>query len=279
MKRMTIAAIAAASTIAPAFADTSVEIPFIAEVAGQPLACGQSYPDLGSAATTAQMLDYRLYVSDPVLIAGDGSRVPLALEQDGVWQVGQTALLDFEDGSASCVNGTPQMNQSLRGTVPEGDYTGLEFRIGVPFAQNHLDPVLAPSPLNLTGMFWNWQGGYKFIKIEFAPDGMAADSKGWTLHLGSTGCASSDKTVAPAQACANPNVVSVSLPGFDPASNSVVIDPAPVVAGADLTTNAPDTSAGCMSSPEDSDCDTAMPRLGLPFNDLPAGDQQLVTLR
>lgn len=274
-----IVAAAAALFAVPAFADMTVEIPFTAEVDGQPFACGQSYTGLGSAGTSAQMLDYRLYVSNPVATAADGTRVPLVLTQDGIWQNGQTALLDFEDGVTSCTNGTPQMNTTLRGTLPDGDYKGLEFEIGVPFEQNHLDPALSPSPLNVTGMFWNWRGGYKFVKIEFAPEGGTADTNAWTLHLGSTGCESSDKTVAPTAACANPNVMQISLPDFDLASGSVVIDPAPVVAGADLTTNVPDTSAGCMSNPNDPDCNTVLPRLGLTFNDFPAEAQQLVTMR
>lgn len=278
MKRIILAA-SAALFAAPAFADMTVEIPFAAEVGGQPFACGQVYSGLGSADTSAHMLDYRLFVSNPVAIAADGSRAPLTLAQDGVWQDGQTALLDFEDGVTSCTNGTPQMNTTLRGTLPDGDYVGLEFEIGVPFDRNHLDPALAPSPLNVSGMFWNWRGGYKFIKIEFAPVDTAADTAAWTVHLGSTGCQSSDKTVAPAAACANPNVVHVSLPAFDFKTSTVIIDPAPVVAGANLTTNVPDTSAGCMSSPKDPDCNTVLPRLGQAFNEFAAEPQQLVTMR
>ena len=34
--------------------------------------------------------------------------------------------------------------------------------MGVPFESNHRDSTIAPSPLNITAMFWNWQGGYKF---------------------------------------------------------------------------------------------------------------------
>jgi hypothetical protein len=59
----------------------------------------------------------------------------------------------------------------------------------------------------------------------------------------------------------------------------VVIDPAPVVAGADLTQNTAETSPGCMSFPNDPDCDTVLPRLGLAFNAFPAGTQLLVSAR
>lgn len=58
----------------------------------------------------------------------------MTLDQDGAWQLGDLALLDFEDASGACANGTAGMNTTLRGTVPEGEYTGLSFTIGVPCA-------------------------------------------------------------------------------------------------------------------------------------------------
>lgn len=279
----------------PALADMTVAIPFVAEVGGQAFGCAQTYEGLGSTGVQAQMLDYRLFVSAAHLIAADGTRVPVTLEQDGAWQLGSVALLDFEDATGSCANGTPQVNSTLRGTVPDGAYHGLEFEIGVPFEMNHGDPTTAASPMNLTAMFWNWRGGYKFIKIEFAPvmgHGMNADTQthsegatghggpgGWMLHLGSTMCASAEATSAPGAACGNPNHVVVSLPEFVVGQSSVVIDPAAVVAGADLTTNTPETSPGCMSFPNDPDCNTVLPALGLSFNEFAAGAQQLVSMR
>jgi uncharacterized repeat protein (TIGR04052 family) len=85
------------------------------------------------------------------------------------WQHAGTALLDFEDGRAACANGTAPMNTALRDTVAAGDYTGVAFKAGVPFEMNHGDPTTAPSPLNLTSMFWNWRGGYKFVRIDMVP--------------------------------------------------------------------------------------------------------------
>ncbi len=291
MQRFLLAA-CAALIAGPALADMTVEIPFAAEIAGTPFACAASYPGLGAAGTEVGVLDFRLFVSAVRLIAADGSRVPAALAQDGAWQVEDVALLDFEDASGFCANGTPQMNRVLRGTVPEGSYRGLAFELGVPFARNHGDPTVAPPPLNLTAMFWNWRGGYTFAKIEFLPAAAmtaagAAQAegpghggpKGWMLHLGSTMCAAADATTPPAAPCANPNRVAVELPDFVPCASVVVIDPAPVVAGADLTFNTPDTSLGCMSFPNDPDCNTVLPRLGLAFNAFPAEVQRLVALR
>jgi uncharacterized repeat protein (TIGR04052 family) len=188
--------------------------------------------------------------------------------------------------------------------VPDGNYKGLAFDIGVPFVQNHGDATLAASPLNLTAMFWTWQAGYKFIKIDLATSGqplpapmkMVADGatdhsatmkddgpKGWSLHLGSTGCASDSRTPPPMAECANPNLVAVRLDGFMPGMDgmdTVVIDPAPVLAGANVDVNAPETAAGCMSFPKDDDCPPVMSALGLPYDGAAAaGPQQLVTLR
>jgi len=293
MKRFLLAA-TAALVAGPALADMTVEIPFTAEIAGAPFACTASYTDLGSAATEVQLLDFRLFVSSANLIAADGTRVPVALDQDGAWQIETIALLDFEDGTGSCANGTPQVNTTLRGTVPDGEYRGLEFEVGVPFDWNHGDPTTAPAPLNLTAMFWNWRGGYKFVKIEFAPVmamGMNAARAthseghghggpgGWMLHLGSTMCAAPEATTPPSEACANPNRVAVALPDFVPGESRVVIDPAAVVAGADLTQNTAETSPGCMSFPNDPDCNTVLPQLGLAFNAFPAEEQLLVSMR
>lgn len=76
-----------------------------------------------------------------------------------------------------------------------------------------------------------------------------------------------------------PNTLSLKVDGFDPAKNVLVVDPAPVVADADLTVNAPETSPGCMSFPDDGDCMTVMAKLGLPYMDVAAGQQSLITAR
>jgi len=264
----------------PAFADQSVSINFVAEIGGKPFSCTETYDGLGSTDASVAGTDYRMFVSAPALVRADGSLQPIALEQDGKWQLDDVALLDFEDGAAGC-NGTgnPDMNTSLRGTVPEGEYQGLAFTVAVPFDKNHGDPTLAPAPLNATSMFWNWQNGYRFVRIDMVPtDKKEGGPKGWFLHLGSTMCAAQSKTEAPS-ACANPNHMPVLFTEFDPATHVVVVDPASVVVGADLRINAPETSPGCMSFPGDSDCLTVMEKLGLPYGDIPAGTQQLITVR
>jgi uncharacterized repeat protein (TIGR04052 family) len=291
MTRFPFAALAAL-VATPALADMTVSIPFAAEIGGKPFSCAETFAGLGSTAAEAQAVDFRLFVSEAALVKADGSLQSIALEQDGQWQLEGLALLDFEDASGACANGTAGVNTTLRGTVPDGKYTGLAFTIGVPFEQNHVDPTVSAAPLNTTAMFWNWQGGYKFVRIDLVPTaimGMTEDAgaeagmghgnaKGWFLHLGSTMCDAASKTEAP-KACANENRMAIRLEGFDPAANTVVIDPAPVLAEADLMENAPETSPGCMSFPKDADCMTVMGKLGLPYMEVPAGAQSLVSMR
>ena len=284
-----------------AHADQPVTINFAAEIGGKPFSCAESYEGLGAANTTVTGTDYRLFIHDAALVRADGGVQAITLDQDGKWQLETLALLDFEDGSHGCSgSGNADLNTSLHGTVPAGDYVGLTFTLGVPFGQNHIDPTLSSAPLNTTGMFWNWQNGFRFVRIDMVPvatemGGTAHGSEaaapaaegghgergmtpGWFLHLGSTQCAAESRTEAPS-ACANPNRVTVTFTDFNPASNVVVIDPAPVVADADLTVNAPDTSPGCMSFPGDSDCNTVMSRLGLPFDGIAASEQLLLSVR
>ena len=164
---LAIAIILGASSQVRAQSDTKeVAINFAGSVGESEFVCGQSYEGIGVSESTITPSDFRFYVSDVALIDEDGNAVPLKLEQDGKWQYQNTALLDFEDGTNSCDNGTTEVNTTVVGTVPEGNYQGLQFTMGVPEDLNHEDAAIAPSPLNLTSMWWNWQGGYKFLRVE-----------------------------------------------------------------------------------------------------------------
>ena len=264
----------------------TVTIQFEGVVADAPFACGQAY-ELGTPATTMTPLDFRFYVSEVALIDTDGNVVPLVLEQDGQWQHQDVALIDFEDRSGACANGTPETRTEVIGSVPAGDYTGVQFILGVPFGLNHVDSTLAPSPLNLTSMWWNWNFGYKFARIDLAPATAAtqasADSagthakqhaeefNGFAIHLGSVGC-QMDATQAPV-VCSQPNRAEVILTDFDPTTDVIVADLAALVSQTNLAENQVDTAVGCMSSPTDGDCAGIMQNLGLPFNDQPVREQ------
>jgi uncharacterized repeat protein (TIGR04052 family) len=269
-----------------------VTVRFAAQVNGQAFACGQSYAGVGITRSSITPSDFRFFVSDIALVDDTGRAVTVTLAQDGVWQLDNIALLDFENGSGPCRNGTTGMNAEVRGTVPAGRYVGLRFTLGVPFARNHGDPTVALSPLNLTAMFWNWQGGYKFVKFDTASNGLqaapsaagaghgGAAASGFSVHLGSTVCAAASRTEAPKAECANPNRVAVTLERFDVARQTVVADIGAVLAGANVDINAPGTSPGCMSFPGDADCPPVMGALGLAYGGASApGPQRLFTVR
>ena len=294
-----VAVLLAACTTAPtpteassAAAPQAVTVRFAAQINGQPFSCGQSYASVGTTRSTVTPSDYRFYVSDVSLVDEAGRAVQVTLAQDGVWQLDNIALLDFENGSGPCRNGTTGINTEVRGSVPAGRYVGLRFTLGVPFARNHGDPTVASSPLNLTAMFWNWQGGYKFVKFDTASSSLQAApatagaghggtaASGYSVHLGSTMCAAASHTEAPKAECANPNRVTVAFDRFDAAKQIVVADIGAVLANANVDVNAPNTSPGCMSFPGDADCPPVMSALGLAYGGAAApGPQRLFSIR
>jgi uncharacterized repeat protein (TIGR04052 family) len=247
----------------PSAADRAVTINFRATVGRQPFVCGTKYPGLGRTGAEAWATEFRFFVHDVVLFRADGSAEPVTLEQDGRWQAGGIALLDFEHGEGPCSNGTPEERHMMTGTVPAGDYTGVRFTVGVPFEQNHLELATQPSPLNLSRMFWSWSTGYKFMRVDLRaqrPD--TAATVPWMIHLGSTGCSPTGAGVSPSR-CVQENRAVIALDTFDPARDAIVLDLAALVADADLLTNQERTAAGCMSGTTDLDCAPIFAALGL----------------
>ncbi|MEM9978764.1 MAG: MbnP family copper-binding protein [Cyanobacteria bacterium P01_D01_bin.2] len=271
----------------------TVTLQFEGMVGEQPFACGQTY-SLGTSASPMTVTDFRFYVSEVALLDAEGNEVPLILQQDGKWQHQDVALVDFEDKTGACTNGTPDTRAQVIGSVPAGDYQGLKFTLGVPFALNHVDSTLAPSPLNLTSMWWNWNFGYKFARIDLIPaaaqsrqhggqgDGHGSTGKteefpGFSTHLGSVGC-QMDAAQAPV-VCSLPNRADVVFTDFDPTQDVVVADLAALFATTNVTENQEDTAVGCMSSPADGDCAGIMQTLGLPFNDMPVLEQTFFSVK
>jgi uncharacterized repeat protein (TIGR04052 family) len=252
----------------------AVAIRFAAKVGGAPFACGQAYAGIGTSAASYVGADFRFFVSAPALIpAGGGAPVPITLDVNANQTADGVALLDFEDNTGTCQTGTAATYTTLTGTVPTGSYAGIAFTLGIPADRNHLDPALATAPYNAPGMLWAWQSGYKFVKI----DGVVGGA-GFNLHVGSTGCPGTDPQQPPTGACANPNRAAVALTGFDAATDTIVADIAPVLAGEDVAVNTAMTAPGCMSFPGDPECDTIFPKLGLPYGAAAAGPQLLFTV-
>lgn len=236
-----------------------VAIQFKGVVGHDEFACGTAYGGIGTSESQLLPSDFRLYVSQIHLLELGGREVPVQLEQDGIWQYEDVALLDFENGSGPCgAFGNEATNTTVRGTVPAGVYTGIKFTLGVPFALNHGNASTAPSPLNFTAMFWSWQAGYKFLRMD---NGAGAFQ---FLHLGSTGCSSAGPSQPPS-ACASPNRPVVQINGFNPDHSVIVADLKALLAGSDLSSNTAGSAPGCMSDPNDPECAAIFAALGLTF--------------
>ncbi len=279
---------------AAALAQQPVTVTFDGVVGDTALACGQDYPNIGSEGTTIEFQDARMYVSNLRLVNAAGEEVPLELEQDGLWQVQNVVLLDFENATGGCSDGgTAEMNDQVTGTVPEGDYNGLVFDLGVPFELDHADATAAPSPLNVSSLFWSWQYGYKFARIELLNQATAPKTKPetssemsmdlpanfWPIHLGSTGCTSPAPVVGPATACARPNLSTARLESFNPATDAVKLDVAALLKGVDVGKSLELAPPGCMSGFDDPDCRKLFGNFGLALKTgRPAASQTLFSV-
>jgi uncharacterized repeat protein (TIGR04052 family) len=253
-----------------------VRLRFAAVVGDTPIACGAIYDGVGTTRSKVSIVDFRFYVSRLRFVKADGGEIPVTLTPDGLWQFDDVALLDFENGTARCANGTEQTRDVIEGTVPIGEYTGVRFDLGLPFEKNHRDPTLQPSPLNLSRLFWSWNGGYKFLRMDLRTTGQP---KGWMLHLGSTACEPATTPTTVPISCAKPNRVTVDLPGFVPARDVVELDLLALLVTSDVDANAPKTGLGCMSGPSDPECGPLFEQLGLPWGDRPAGPQKVFRAR
>lgn len=254
----------------------TVSIQFAAQANGQNFKCGavNGIANLGTSNTTAELQDLRFYASNFKLINDKGEEVALTLDKND-WQNYGVALIDFEDATGSCVEGTAQLNTTVTGKVTTGSYTGLRFTLGVPdtgldatgktMVLNHTEITNGiGAPLDLQAMAWSWQSGRKFTKIELKPVGGVLNQKGtsvitddttestWFVHMGATGCtALVDKPTS--YTCTSPNVADVKLAAFNSATQKVVLDIGALVAEADISKNE-NGAVGCMSGKTDAEC-------------------------
>jgi uncharacterized repeat protein (TIGR04052 family) len=242
-----------------------VTLTFRGQVGDNDFACGQSYAGIGTMATQIQPADFRLYVSNVRLVDSSGAEQPVTLDQDGLWQYQGVALLDFENKVSPCA-GTTATNYAIHGQAAPGNgvYAGVRFTLGIPPELNHGNQATAPAPLNLAGLFWSWQDGYKFLRTEGAATGGASS---FSVHLGSTGCL---RDPAGNTQCSSLNTPDISLTAFDPQKNRVGVDLAALLSTSDLSTD-----MMCQSDPTVAVCGPVFQRLGLPFGSTPAGMQAL----
>jgi uncharacterized repeat protein (TIGR04052 family) len=217
----------------------NVTIRFRAKVFDQPFACRQIYRAVGAPEATVTPADLRFFVQDLRLIADDGRAVAVALDERSPWQIASVALIDFEDQTGACSQGTAITNTEITGSVPDGHYDGVQFSNGVPEDLNHADPLKYPAPLQVTDLTWGWLTGFKFFVAELrqAADpnddaGVAGSGLGM-LHVGAAACNGTPQGTY----CQHQNRNDVRLPHFDPEHNAIVVDVAALFSKTDLASD------------------------------------------
>jgi hypothetical protein len=108
---------------------------------------------------------FKYYISNVSLIAKDGSKVAIP---DSYF------LVNAADSTT--------LNQQIN-NIPEGKYTGITFTIGVDSLRNFAGAqtgVLDPAK----GMFWSWNSGYIFVKLEGESPKSTAKKNRLTFHIG-----------------------------------------------------------------------------------------------
>jgi hypothetical protein len=142
----------------------SFTIEFDHVVNGSPLVFNtQAYTNAHGDQFTLSTFKY--YVSNIKLTKTDGS----------IYQVPESYLL--VDAAK------PETFFNKIGEIPTGDYTAISFLIGVDEARNLAGAQTgALDPTN--GMFWTWNSGYIFVKLEGNSPQSTAKDKSLTFHVG-----------------------------------------------------------------------------------------------
>ncbi|WP_246162546.1 MbnP family protein [Sphingobacterium phlebotomi] len=105
-----------------------------------------------------------------------------------------------QDNSYFMVNGADRTTRFTKVKVPEGDYTKVEFMIGVDQERNMMPMERRTGVLSFNpgeghaGMFWTWSQGYIFFKLEGNSDVVSDDQSGdptgnkqFKYHIGGFG--------------------------------------------------------------------------------------------
>jgi uncharacterized repeat protein (TIGR04052 family) len=241
-----------------------VTLPFSASLGNKPLSCAETYDGVDRDAVGVVVNDARFFVhAVQVKRDGDFVDVPLA---DNAFQNDGVALLDFETGDANCAaTGSPQTHTVITTIDDVSDVTAVRFSLGVPPEKNHLDATTLTAPLNIPDMFWAWQFGFKYLKVDVTTADASATPA--YFHLGANGCepvaggAPSDVT------CAHTHQPVLSF-DIDPQTQTIGFDVGRLFAEVSLTGERPEGDVnGCMSFPGDLQCPPMMSAAGVAFED------------
>ncbi len=263
----------------------TLTVPFQAKAGATNIDCSTTLTGLGTSGDSATLSNFGFYIYGITLTTSAGKTVNTTLV-DSSYQDAQNgvALLDFQDKTDSCAGSAKPTNKSvtLQAAVDPATVNGISFTVGIPAALNHQNASAARAPYNRTDLFWSWQTGYKFMRLDVNPNRGITKTDGTTtktfnFHLGSTGC-NGDPTTGATVSCSNLNVPSVQLSGLKVTNNtttSIVLDYAQLAAGVNLNVES-GGAVGCMSGTTDPECPAMFDNLGLSLTNGTAATTQRV---
>ena len=131
---------------------------------------------------TLKFSEVKYVITNIVLVKADGTKVPYHTEN-----LDKGGFLINQENTTSL---TPILTE-----LPEGDYKGIEFGLGVKKELNNLKlQDKFPNFYNLTGKFsfesgkimhWEWANGYRFVKLEGWYSNATATNDTLSIHMGS----------------------------------------------------------------------------------------------
>jgi len=156
----------------------------------QQLIAGQTYDHNGANVTVTTA---RVYLSEFVLTTADGQEVTVTADPITV------PAKDANDNDVShtvtdkiiLTKHDMAMEDYHFGTVPEGDYTSMSFRVGIVGQDNRIDASQVPSSHPLAKQtdknnHWNWANGYIYLRLDgqVDTDGDGTVDEAWETHIG-----------------------------------------------------------------------------------------------
>ena len=161
-------------------------------VAGTPLSTDLSTTYTVNGATIS-FSSARMYISEITLLRKDGTAVSFE---------GETITVPAKDANDNDITHTVTdqivlakhdagVHKYMLGEVPEGEYTGVRYKVGIAGTTNRVDPSQVPATHPLAKQtdrnnHWNWNAGYQFIRMDGLVDTNAdgTPDEVWETHLG-----------------------------------------------------------------------------------------------
>ena len=214
------------------------EISFVPTFIGRSLTCDSTISHSNDSWIYTQL---QFFISNIYLKDSSGQWQKATLEKSAF----QTADVALIGENCNLSNEKSKVNWSIKfiETAALINSTHIRFTLGLPFTVNHLNPLTQESPLNVPTMFWGWQQGHKFLRLE-----MSSKSNDWLFHLGSVGCKSASPLRAPKQECLYPNRYIFELP-IGKEYNHLVFELSTLLK--DITLS---NQTSCQSSPNKQSC-------------------------